>query len=163
MNEPKPFSANVNDGAFSWEELQPGELDVLPMQDGRFHLIHRHKTYVAELIAADYQRKTFSFYLNGSRFDVQLGDEYDRLVKALGLHIKSGGHVGDIHAPMPGLVLDISVQPGQQVQKGETLLILEAMKMENVIKSPGDGTVKAVRVSKGEAVEKGHVLVEIEG
>jgi biotin carboxyl carrier protein len=63
---------------------------------------------------------------------------------------------------MPGLVLDLLVVPGQQVSQGEKILILEAMKMENVIKSPGDGIVKAVFVQKGDSVEKGHLMVEME-
>jgi biotin carboxyl carrier protein len=61
---------------------------------------------------------------------------------------------------MPGLIIDLKVKVGDKVKTGDALLILEAMKMENILKSPGDGTVKNVTVKKGDSVEKGHILVE---
>ena len=70
--------------------------------------------------------------------------------------------VTDVKAPMPGLVLGVSVEIGQEVQKGDGLLILEAMKMENVIKSVGEGIVKAIHIEQGKAVEKGQLLIEME-
>ena len=60
------------------------------------------------------------------------------------------------------MVLEISVSPGDQVQEGDTLLILEAMKMENVIKAPGEGTVKSILVKPKDAIEKNAVLIEME-
>jgi biotin carboxyl carrier protein len=63
---------------------------------------------------------------------------------------------------MPGLVLAISVEVGQAVKKDDALLILEAMKMENVIKSQGEGVVKQIAVKAGDAVEKGHVMIIFE-
>ena len=63
---------------------------------------------------------------------------------------------------MPGLVLDILVEPGQTIHKGEAVLILEAMKMENIIKSPVDGTIKSIGINKGNAVEKNEILVNFE-
>jgi biotin carboxyl carrier protein len=61
---------------------------------------------------------------------------------------------------MPGLVHQILISEGQIVKKGDALLILEAMKMENVIKSPADGTATKIRVSKGQNVEKNQVLIQ---
>jgi biotin carboxyl carrier protein len=68
--------------------------------------------------------------------------------------------VNHIKAPMPGLIIDLRVKEGDVVKQNDPLIILEAMKMENVIKSPGDGTVKAVKVQKGNSVEKNQVLIE---
>jgi len=59
-------------------------------------------------------------------------------------------------------VLEIQVQAGQTVSKGDTLLILEAMKMENVLKAAADGVIKSIHVQKGAAVEKGALLLELE-
>jgi biotin carboxyl carrier protein len=70
--------------------------------------------------------------------------------------------VDEIRAPMPGLVLQILVGPGEEVKRGDTLLILEAMKMENVIKSPGDGLIGQVSVEKGQPVDKGQVLFRMQ-
>jgi biotin carboxyl carrier protein len=61
---------------------------------------------------------------------------------------------------MPGLILDLKVAPGDVVKKGDVVLILEAMKMENSIKSPGDGVVKEVKVSLKQSVEKNQVLIQ---
>ena len=67
--------------------------------------------------------------------------------------------VKDVKAPMPGLILDIKVRPGQEVKKGDPILILEAMKMENILKSPGDGVVKEIKVQTRQNVEKNQVLI----
>jgi biotin carboxyl carrier protein len=63
---------------------------------------------------------------------------------------------------MPGLVISILVEEGQEVQKGDSLLILEAMKMENVIKAAGKGVVKSIKVQQKNAVEKNQILIEME-
>ena len=68
--------------------------------------------------------------------------------------------VNNVRAPMPGLIIDLKVRNGDTVKAGDALLILEAMKMENIIKAPGDATVKSVKVSKGDGVEKNQVLIE---
>ena len=67
-----------------------------------------------------------------------------------------------LKSTMPGLVVDIKVAPGDEVEKGTPLLVLEAMKMENVIKAKGKAVVKSVLVNISEAVEKGDVLLEFE-
>ena len=162
MNEQTPsFSAQINEN-FHWEDLHPGKLDLLPLSGDRYHLLYQSKNYIAQLLEADYQNKRFAIRIEGSRFDVQLNDEYDQLIKRLGLHVQAGLKVSEIKAPMPGLVLEISVKEGEEVAEGQTLLSLEAMKMENVIKAPAAATIKSVNAQKGEAVEKGFVLIDME-
>jgi biotin carboxyl carrier protein len=68
--------------------------------------------------------------------------------------------VNDVKAPMPGMVFNVLVSEGQDIKKGDPLIVLEAMKMENVLKSPTDGTVKKIAVTKGVAVEKNQVLIQ---
>ena len=63
-----------------------------------------------------------------------------------------------VNAPMPGNILDVRVKPGDSVKAGDTLLILEAMKMENEISAPQDGTIASVNVSKGDTVNSGDLL-----
>jgi biotin carboxyl carrier protein len=69
--------------------------------------------------------------------------------------------VGDLKAPMPGLVVDIPVKEGDTVSKGDTLVILEAMKMENALKAVADATVKKIAVTKGQAVDKNTLLIQL--
>jgi len=83
-----------------------------------------------------------------------------------------GNKLNVIKAPMPGLIVDLKIQVGDNVKQGDAVLILEAMKMENIlkspgegvvknlIKSPGEGVVKNLNVKKGDSVEKGQVLIE---
>jgi biotin carboxyl carrier protein len=78
----------------------------------------------------------------------------------LGLDNIAAKKINDIKAPMPGMVLNILVGEGQQVKKGDSLLVLEAMKMENVLKSPTDGMIKKVVAIKGTAVEKNQLLIQ---
>jgi biotin carboxyl carrier protein len=78
----------------------------------------------------------------------------------MGMNSSVSGILKEIKAPMPGLILDLKVAPGDLVKKGDVVLILEAMKMENSIKSPGDGIVKAVNVSLKQSVEKNQVLIQ---
>ncbi len=66
-----------------------------------------------------------------------------------------------ISAPMPGTILSVNVKPGQAVKKGDVLVMLEAMKMENEIMAPADGTVGAVNVTKGQSVQSGDVLLTL--
>jgi biotin carboxyl carrier protein len=73
----------------------------------------------------------------------------------------SAQKVGDLKAPMPGLVVDIPVKEGDVVKKGDTLVILEAMKMENALKAVGDAVVKKINVKKGQAVDKNTLLVQM--
>jgi len=89
-----------------------------------------------------------------------LKDRFDLLLEKIGMNSTGAGSLKEIKAPMPGLILDLKVAPGDLVKKGDVVLILEAMKMENSIKSPGDGLVKAVNVSLKQSVEKNQVLIQ---
>lgn len=136
-------------------------LDIVQTGEGHYHLLHLGKSYQAEIIAVDRQAKEIQLKLNGKLQSVKLHDGYDQLVKKMGLSANVVHKISAIKAPMPGLVLSILVEPGQEVAQGDSMLILEAMKMENVIKSPGAGVVKKVVVEKGKPVEKGETLIEM--
>ena len=71
------------------------------------------------------------------------------------------GNASDITAPMPGAVLSVAVKEGQQVKKGQILLVFEAMKMENEIVAPRDATIAKIHVSKGAAIDTGTLLVTL--
>lgn len=100
--------------------------------------------------------------ISGRTSDVQVKDATALLLERFGLTAGEGAADREVRAPMPGLVLRVNVQAGQSVKKGEGLLVLEAMKMENEIKAPIDGTIAAVHVAAGEAVGKNTMLIEFE-
>ena len=86
-------------------------------------------------------------------------NELDLMMMTLGVATGSAVDNPEVLAPMPGTILDIMVSPGQKVKKGDSLLVLNAMKMENVIKAPGDGEVYEISVSAGDNVNKNQVLI----
>jgi biotin carboxyl carrier protein len=146
---------------FSISPEDAGTLDFVKVDENNFHILQGNKSFEAELVEADYQNKTLHLKINGNRFSVKIADQYDQLVEKMGLSAVVSSKVKDIKAPMPGLVLDINVAAGQEVNKGDKLVILEAMKMENVIKSEGEGVVKEIHVEKGATVDKGQMLIEM--
>lgn len=83
-------------------------------------------------------------------------------MERMGLQDASAAASKELRAPMPGKVVDILVKPGQSVAEGDPLVVLEAMKMENVLRSAGDGVVAEIAVQSGQAVEKDAVLVALE-
>ncbi|WP_266367237.1 biotin/lipoyl-containing protein [Tellurirhabdus rosea] len=139
---------------------EPLHWDLARINNRQFHLLHENKSYSAELLSLDAAEKAVTLKINGHLHTVRLKDRFDLLLQQMGMESAGKAKVNDIKAPMPGLILSVAVRVGDAVQKGDTVLILEAMKMENVIKAPGDGTVKAVRAGKGESVEKNQVLIE---
>lgn len=157
------FLAKVSEQwEFELSQSSAESLDVLPLPGGEFQVLHEGTSYKVSVLEANPATKQFSLFVNGNRYEVSLADAYDQLIQRLGLSLKKETKGGNIMAPMPGLVLDILVEEGQTVEEGEALIILEAMKMENVLKAGAAGTVKGIPVVKGENVEKSHLLIEIE-
>jgi biotin carboxyl carrier protein len=143
---------SVNESSFQWDKVK--------IADGYFHIIHQNKSYRAEVVTADKGTKSFTFKINGKNYTVALKDKFDLLLEKMGMNAATAGKINHIKAPMPGLIIDLKVKVGDVVKPGDQLLILEAMKMENILKSQGEGTVKTVKVKKGDTVEKGQVLIE---
>ncbi len=125
-----------------------------------YHILHEGKKYAITVL----QRagKQIVLKINGNTHTVKINDTVDQLVEQMGLNKPKEVILKDIKAPMPGLILDILVKPGQELVKGDAILILEAMKMENVIKAEGNGVVKEVLLEKGAAVEKNQVIIEMQ-
>ena len=142
MKESK-YHAIVNEShQFEISDEQTNKLDFVKIDEHNFHILHENKAYKAELVVADFRKKRFEVKINGNFHSIAISDEFDLLVDKLGLSIVGSTKIKDVKAPMPGLVLDVSVATGQEVIKGDKLMILEAMKMENVIKSEGEGVVR---------------------
>jgi biotin carboxyl carrier protein len=136
-------------------------LDLFEPRKSALNIIYNSHSYNAELVSYNTEEKTAIVIVNNNRYEVKLKDETDELLEKLGIGAKQH-KVQNIKAPMPGLVLDIKVKPGDTINKGDGILVLEAMKMENIIKAPAQAVVKKINVSKGMAVEKNQVLIELE-
>jgi acetyl/propionyl-CoA carboxylase alpha subunit len=151
FTNPERTSGTHNGNAFTW--------DVIRVKEGSFHVIKDNCSYTVEVIKADAETKSFVISVNGNKYSLEVKDKYDELLHSLGMDTAGSGKVSEMKAPMPGLVLDVRVNEGTAVKKGDALLVLEAMKMENILKSPADGVVKKINVKKGAAVEKNQVLI----
>lgn len=115
-----------------------------------------HEAYVRE------SDEGWQVLLRGRLYPVQVEDEREKRLRAA-----AGGGVaetGEFHlkAPMPGLVVTVSVEEGEEVKKGQVLIILESMKMQNELKSPRDGVVNRIKVKKGESVEQKQALLSVQ-
>ena len=157
------FSLNVNDQfSFSVSEKDVEQLDVQQKTEDTMHLIHENKSVDVKIISTDFINKKYSVTVNSNHYQIKIGTPLDALIDAMGLAKGPITAINDIKAPMPGLILDVSVKPGDAVNEGDYLLVLEAMKMENALTAPRDGVVKAVSIKKGDTVDKGQLLIEME-
>ncbi|GEO11705.1 biotin/lipoyl-containing protein [Segetibacter aerophilus] len=156
------YNIKVNEFEFSFTEEQLAAIDLVQKSPTVFNLLTNHQSVNATLIKADDSAKKQTLEIEGEIFDILIKDELDVMLDKMGFSAVAGKQIKEIKAPMPGLVLEIAVTEGQQVQQGDKLLILVAMKMENSIAIPTAATIKRIVVSAGEAVEKGQVLVELE-
>ncbi len=135
---------------------------AVQLPSGGFSILMDGKSFVAQVVKIDRETKTLTFQIGQSLYEVALEEPMDRLLAAMGISEAASRKVNDIKAPMPGMVLKVLVTPGQAIHKGDPVLILEAMKMENVFKATESAVVKEIKVSERTAVEKGEVLIVLE-
>ena len=154
------FKVNTTNQSFELDKNQLLNLGFNQTGVNTYTLIENNKVYTLELLNIDGKNVTIS--INGRKESYEIKDSLDLLVDQLGLAVTSNEKVDSVIAPMPGLVLKLMVNSGEEVEEGQPLLILEAMKMENVIKSPTAGIIKSIDVEVGAAVEKKKVLITFE-
>ncbi|HLG39506.1 MAG TPA: biotin/lipoyl-containing protein [Chitinophagaceae bacterium] len=157
----KTFKVKVNDFIFSFDQKEIDAADFVKNSSTEFNLIKNNRSVNAKLLESDNTGKKVSMEVDGEIFCITIKDELDQMLDNMGYSNVSAKHVKEIKAPMPGLVVEVSVKEGQEVKEGERILILEAMKMENSLMIHADATIKKINVSSGQAVDKGQVLVEL--
>lgn len=158
VNDNFDFEAKRDKGTLSVNGEQV-VADIKKLGTESYHLLHNNASYNTEVVSFDKAAKTAEIKVNGNTYQVSAQDQFDMLLDQLGMSSKDSSKISEIKAPMPGLVLKIFVNDGDEVKKGENLFILEAMKMENIIKAPADVTIKATKIKPGDKVEKGQVLM----
>lgn len=126
--------------------------------DGLYSLLIDGKSFEALVEEGD---GGYLVLINGTQYQVQVVDERaQRLAEAAGAFTPASGEV-NLKSPMPGLIVAIPVKEGDVVKKGQVVLVLESMKMENELKAPRDGNIHAIKVQTRQAVEQGQVLLVI--
>ncbi len=161
MNNTLKVSVN-KEHTFDFTEDQMLAVDAVSLDQKNFHVLHNNTSYQAEVVSTNFINKTYTVVVNNNEYVVSIANHLDQLIKEMGFEVGKAKIVNAIKAPMPGLILEINVTVGQEVQEGDNLLILEAMKMENSFDSPRAGVIKSIAVEKGQAVDKGQLLIEFE-
>jgi acetyl/propionyl-CoA carboxylase alpha subunit len=163
MTDPnKNFTVKVNEFVFSFSADDINAVDLIQKSPSEFNLIKNHRSVNAKLLETDIAGKKLKVEVDGESYEVSIKDELDQMLDKMGFGIASTKLIKEIKAPMPGLVLEVTVAEGQEVNEGDRILILEAMKMENSLMIHTKATIKKINVKAGQAVEKGQVLVELE-
>jgi len=142
-----------------WLKNIDKDIEIIQKDQETLIVITENKVYTLYCTYIDKENKTITFLKNGENIKIELREPLDEILKSMGLEDAMTPKVSDVKAPMPGLVLEVHVKPGDPVKKGDTIVVLEAMKMENSIKSPVEAIVQSVSVEKGQAVDKNAVLV----
>jgi biotin carboxyl carrier protein len=146
----QPFATNLDGVHLRWENQQ------------FFTITYKGKKFRGEVMSNRMEEGLLTLKLNHRVFDVKKSGPLDGLIASLGLDKPKVRKLKQLKAPMPGRVVSIAVTIGQEVNVGDPLLTLEAMKMENVLKAEGIGIVKSIAIHPQEVVDKGGLLIEFE-
>ncbi len=149
-----------------WQQIAPLSADNKGIvgEGGRYSLLIEGKSYevfARRITKADQKgSETYEIQVAGQRFEVVVEDERAKLLAGMTRSNATSGEA-TVQAPMPGLVVNVPLAQGTKVEAGQTVIVLEAMKMENDLSSPIAGTIKEIRVNKGQTVDQGEALVII--
>jgi biotin carboxyl carrier protein len=124
--------------------------------------IFKVNSEVIEILSVNFDTKALKIRHNHTTHELNFKNNLDLVLDKMGIKRTFEIVNTDLKAPMPGKVLDIVVSEGDEVKKGDAILILEAMKMENILKAEGDCIIKKVLVSTSQSVEKNQILIELD-
>ena len=147
------FRGKINNDSFNFV--------IKSENNDNYHIVKDGVEYDIDIISVNTEAKSIQTLINGKSFEITLEDEFDAIVNKLGFRNKAKNTEKIVKAHMPGLIINIHVKNGDTVLKGQKLLTLEAMKMENIIKATDTITIKEVKVKKGNTVEKNDILFDI--
>lgn len=134
-------------------------IDHVLVEEGTFHVIKEHRSYVVRVIEINKEEKTIKLKINGSPYKVHISSQLDQLIEKFGFE-KKVKKVDQLVSSMPGKVIKLLIKAGEIVEENQPVLILEAMKMENMIKSPIVGEILSVEVTEGSTINKGDILLK---
>lgn len=165
------YSVQLNDGrktvsiepdGVRYEDAAPVHAELSDVAGSPVRMV-KVGTHVYRVVAERQQgRGRYTLWVDGYRFDTEALDERIRAIRDLSAANAAPAGPAPIVAPMPGLIIRVTVSPGDEIEAGHGVVVMEAMKMENELRAITSGRVKSVQVTPGTAVEKGTVLVELE-
>lgn len=146
----QPFETTTDGVHLRWEDRK------------FFTITYKGQKFRGEVVDDKREEGSLTVKLNHRVFDIKKSGPLDALIANLGMDVPKVRKLKQLKAPMPGRVVSLSIEVGQEINVGDPLLTLEAMKMENVLKAEGTGIVKEIRTNASDVVEKGAVLIEFE-
>ena len=150
------YKLSVNDEfEFQLDAQDVNSLDTSLQPNNKQHIL-------VHIEGKDVLNRQYTVRINGNRYQVAIKNDLDLLIEEMGLSLGADAIENDIFAPMPGVILSVDVKEGDSVKEGDTLCVLEAMKMENSLLSPRDGVIKSIEVSTADTVEKNALLLTLE-
>ena len=132
--------------------------EFLALGNNRYSLIYNNTSHLLHIVE---QNGYYHIHIDGEYFAIRVEDERMRALRELVSHSTAGTGEQTIHAPIPGMISKILVKEGQKINAGAPLIILEAMKMENEIRSESDGCIKKIMVEPGKPVDKDQPLLVV--
>lgn len=137
-------------------------LSLKMLDDGGYEVEIDKVKVIADVVKMDREQRQIILRIRNKRYTINIKEPVDILLEQLGINARLSKKINNLKAPMPGLVTKLLVKEGDEIKQGEPLLILEAMKMENVFKAADDVKIKSIRVIEKQAVEKGEELIAFE-
>jgi biotin carboxyl carrier protein len=154
-----PCLLDVNAGQFTFQLTDVDNITLNNIDVNNQIILDNNKSKLVSVKGVDHELKRYQIQIDGRIYQVQISDAVDQQILKMNLKSKKSNQLKELRAPMPGLVRQVNVKVGDQVDAGDSLFILEAMKMENILKSPVNGTVSDIFVKPGESVEKNQILL----
>ena len=155
----QPFLLDVNAGQYTFQLTDADNITLNDSDVINQIILDNNKSKLVSVKEVNHELKRYQIQIDGRTYQVQISDAVDQQILKMNLKSKKSNQLKELRAPMPGLVRQVNVQVGDQVDSGDALFILEAMKMENVLKSPVNGIVSDLFVKPGESVEKNQILL----
>jgi biotin carboxyl carrier protein len=156
----RAVSIDAGAASFEGEEPVPAELAEIDASPVRVVKLGSH---VYRVVVQKRQGKgRYTLWVDGYRFETEALDERTRAIRDISAASAAPSGPAPIVAPMPGMIIRINVKPGDRIEAGQGVVVMEAMKMENELRATSSGVVKSIEVSAGTAVEKGALLVALE-
>ena len=157
------FEVSVNDEfEFQLKPEDVSSLDTSALPENKQHILINHQSASVSIEAVNTLKRQYTIVINSNRYQVSIKNELDKLISDMGLGLGEDAVEDDIFAPMPGAILSVDVAVGEDVKQGDTLCVLEAMKMENALLAPRDGTIASIKITEGNTVEKNVLLMTLE-
>jgi biotin carboxyl carrier protein len=154
-----PFILDVNAGQYTFQLIDSDNITLNGSDVNNQIILDNNKSKLVSVKEVNHELKRYQIQIDGRTYLVHISDAVDQQILKMNLKSKKSNQLKELRAPMPGLVRQVNVQEGDEVDSGDSLFILEAMKMENVLKSPVNGIVSELFVKPGESVEKNQILL----